>query len=97
MLQGLPHDRPQVLRDEGGQLTQIIKPVAKHIRAAKTEVEILESVQENGTTDMILNFIESFDLDPYFVIVFELLGPNLYQLMKERPDRKCSLREIQVG
>lgn len=70
--------------------------MAKHIRAAKTEVEILESVQENGNPDLILQFIESFDLEPYFVIVFELLGPNLYQLMKERKDRKCNLREIQV-
>lgn len=56
----------------------------------------MESVQENGNPDLILQFIESFDLEPYFVIVFELLGPNLYQLMKERKDRKCNLREIQV-
>jgi hypothetical protein len=70
--------------------------VAKHIRAAKTEVEILNSVQENGDSEIILKFIESFDLEPYFVMVFELLGPNLYQLMKERKDRKCNIREIQV-
>ena len=50
---------------------------------------IAHVLQEEG-------FIESFDLEPYFVIVFELLGPNLYQLMKERKDRKCNLREIQV-
>ena len=59
-------------------------------------MEILESVQENGNSDIILQFIESFDLDPYFVIVFELLGPNLYQLMKERKDRKCTIHEIRV-
>jgi hypothetical protein len=53
-------------------------------------------VQENGNSEIILKFVESFDLEPYFAMVFELLGPNLYQLMKERKDRKCSLKEIKV-
>lgn len=75
---------------------QIIKPVVKHIRAAKTEVEILKSVQEDGTQEVILQYVESFEFAPYYVIVFELLGPNLYQLMKERKDKRCSLAEIQV-
>jgi hypothetical protein len=60
------------------------------------EVEILRKLQKNGNAEVVLQIRESFAFGKNFVIVLELLGPNLYQIMKQRENNKCELSEIQV-
>jgi len=63
----------------------VIKPVEKYISSAKTERAIVKEINRNDPEDRyhIVKYVESFNYCNHYCLVFERLGPSLYDITKK--------------
>lgn len=61
---------------------KIIKAARKYVRAAKEEARVLTKINEESPDGPFVQFYRAFDFGEHYVMVFEPLGKNLYQLLR---------------
>ena len=63
----------------------MIKPVEKYISSARTERAIVKEINRQDPDDRchIVRYIESFNHYNHYCLVFERLGPSLYDITKK--------------
>jgi len=80
----------QVKKQSKTYALKVIKPVDRFIMAARQEYHMVKYFEEP-----LLQVIESFLFKNFYCIVFELLGPNLYEFMKANGQRGYPIGLIQ--
>lgn len=74
----------------------MIKPVEKYISSAKTERSIVKEVNRQDPEDKfhVVRYIESFSYCNHYCLVFERLGPSLYDVIKKNNYKGFSHRLV---
>jgi len=70
---------------------KVVRAVPKYRHAAKTEVSVLQDLQGDHRC---VKMLRSFDYRGHICLVFELLGPNLYEIMRANAFKPFSIPEI---
>ncbi|RYG52496.1 hypothetical protein EON66_09710 [archaeon] len=77
---------------------KVVRSIEKYTVAAETEASILEDVMEADRrgTSFIVRYHQSFKFKGHFCIVFELLGPSLFDYVKANGYRPMPLACVQA-
>lgn len=74
---------------------KVIKPVRKYVESAREEVVKLETLREiDPKGRRFVRLYRSFDLQKNFVMVFELLGISLHELIRRNGSRGLSAKVV---
>ncbi|KAJ2227977.1 serine threonine protein kinase CMGC group [Coemansia sp. RSA 485] len=77
---------------------KVIRAVPKYRDAAKTEIRVLQTLQRNDSKNMYqcMHVNETFDHRNHVCMVFDLLGPSVFDFLKENEFRPFSLHHVQL-
>ncbi|KAJ1723846.1 serine threonine protein kinase CMGC group [Coemansia erecta] len=83
-----------------GRLTaiKVIRAVPKYRDAAKIEIRVLQTLQRNDPKNIYqcMHVNETFDHRNHVCMVFDLLGPSVFDFLKENEFRPFSLQHVQL-
>ncbi|KNC82427.1 CMGC/CLK protein kinase [Sphaeroforma arctica JP610] len=76
---------------------KVIKNVPKYRDAAKIEISILEALQKHDTRGdtEVIHMLSSFDHRNHMCMVFEVLGENVYEFIKDNGYRGLPFHHVQ--
>ena len=74
---------------------KVIKPVRRHIKNARVECRIARTVNRRLGSEYFAKLHDSFDFGDNFIMIFELLGINLGDLLELNRDRGFPLPVVQ--
>jgi serine/threonine protein kinase len=69
--------------------------VRKHIKSAKEEVKIIKKIHKKLHDPGFMKVEKAFDFNGHYVMVCELLGLNLYDLLRENHKKGFPLYVVQ--
>ncbi|KAJ2820892.1 serine threonine protein kinase CMGC group, partial [Coemansia sp. 'formosensis'] len=77
---------------------KVIRAVPKYRDAAKIEIRVLQTLQRNdpANTFQCMHVNETFDHRNHVCMVFDLLGPSVFDFLKENEFRPFSLHHVQL-
>ncbi|KAJ2472374.1 serine threonine protein kinase CMGC group [Coemansia sp. RSA 2322] len=77
---------------------KVIRAVSKYRDAAKIEIRVLQTLQRNDPTNVFqcMHVNETFDHRNHVCMVFDLLGPSVFDFLKENEFRPFSLHHVQL-
>ncbi|KAJ1817474.1 serine threonine protein kinase CMGC group [Coemansia sp. RSA 2675] len=77
---------------------KVIRAVPKYRDAAKIEIRVLQTLQRNDPTNAFqcMHVNETFDHRNHVCMVFDLLGPSVFDFLKENEFRPFSLHHVQL-
>ncbi|KAJ2805868.1 serine threonine protein kinase CMGC group, partial [Coemansia guatemalensis] len=77
---------------------KVIRAVPKYRDAAKIEIRVLQTLQRNDPTNayQCMHVNETFDYRNHVCMVFDLLGPSVFDFLKENEFRPFSLHHVQL-
>ncbi|KAJ2631717.1 serine threonine protein kinase CMGC group, partial [Coemansia sp. RSA 1290] len=77
---------------------KVIRAVPKYRDAAKIEIRVLQTLQRNDPTNVYqcMHVNETFDHRNHVCMVFDLLGPSVFDFLKENEFRPFSLHHVQL-
>ncbi|KAJ1769941.1 serine threonine protein kinase CMGC group [Coemansia sp. RSA 487] len=77
---------------------KVIRAVPKYRDAAKIEVRVLQTLERNDPTNayQCIHLNETFDFRNHVCMVFDLLGPSVFDFLKENEFRPFSLHHVQL-
>ncbi|KAJ2892403.1 serine threonine protein kinase CMGC group, partial [Coemansia aciculifera] len=77
---------------------KVIRAVPKYRDAAKIEIRVLQTLQRNDPTNTFkcMHVNETFDHRNHVCMVFDLLGPSVFDFLKENEFRPFSLHHVQL-
>ncbi|KAJ2124398.1 serine threonine protein kinase CMGC group [Coemansia sp. RSA 720] len=77
---------------------KVIRAVPKYRDAAKIEIRVLQTLQRNDPTNsyQCMHVNETFDHRNHVCMVFDLLGPSVFDFLKENEFRPFSLHHVQL-
>ncbi|KAJ1907586.1 serine threonine protein kinase CMGC group [Coemansia sp. IMI 209127] len=77
---------------------KVIRAVPKYRDAAKIEVRVLQTLERNDPTNVYqcIHLNETFDFRNHVCMVFDLLGPSVFDFLKENEFRPFSLHHVQL-
>lgn len=81
------------LRSKKEYALKVIKPVGKYVRNAKEEVAKLDLISSlDPKNKLFVRLFRSFDYHKNFVMVFELLGVSLLELIRKNEQKGLSVK-----
>ncbi|KAJ2802874.1 serine threonine protein kinase CMGC group, partial [Coemansia helicoidea] len=77
---------------------KVIRAVPKYRDAAKIEIRVLQTLQRGDPTNayQCMHVNETFDHRNHVCMVFDLLGPSVFDFLKENEFRPFSLHHVQL-
>ncbi|KAJ2787055.1 serine threonine protein kinase CMGC group [Coemansia interrupta] len=77
---------------------KVIRAVPKYRDAAKIEIRVLQTLQRNDPKNVYqcMHVNETFDHRNHVCMVFDLLGPSVFDFLKENEFRPFSLHHVQL-
>ncbi|KAJ2679502.1 serine threonine protein kinase CMGC group [Coemansia spiralis] len=77
---------------------KVIRAVPKYRDAAKIEIRVLQTLERNDPTNayQCMHLNETFDHRNHVCMVFDLLGPSVFDFLKENEFRPFSLHQVQL-
>ncbi|KAJ2455767.1 serine threonine protein kinase CMGC group [Coemansia sp. RSA 2336] len=77
---------------------KVIRAVPKYRDAAKIEIRVLQTLQRSDPGNMYqcMHVNETFDHRNHVCMVFDLLGPSVFDFLKENEFRPFSLHHVQL-
>ncbi|KAJ1735180.1 serine threonine protein kinase CMGC group [Coemansia biformis] len=77
---------------------KVIRAVPKYRDAAKIEIRVLQTLQRNDPSNVYqcMHVNETFDHRNHVCMVFDLLGPSVFDFLKENEFRPFSLHHVQL-
>ncbi|KAJ1843401.1 serine threonine protein kinase CMGC group, partial [Coemansia sp. RSA 2703] len=77
---------------------KVIRAVPKYRDAAKIEIRVLQTLQRNDPKNIYqcMHVNETFDHRNHVCMVFDLLGPSVFDFLKENEFRPFSLHHVQL-
>ncbi|KAJ2852141.1 serine threonine protein kinase CMGC group [Coemansia brasiliensis] len=77
---------------------KVIRAVPKYRDAAKIEIRVLQTLQRSDPSNMYqcMHVNETFDHRNHVCMVFDLLGPSVFDFLKENEFRPFSLHHVQL-
>ncbi|KAJ2516362.1 serine threonine protein kinase CMGC group [Coemansia sp. RSA 1939] len=77
---------------------KVIRAVPKYRDAAKIETRVLQTLERNDPANIYqcIHLNETFDYRNHVCMVFDLLGPSVFDFLKENEFRPFSLHHVQL-
>ncbi|KAJ1896397.1 serine threonine protein kinase CMGC group, partial [Kickxella alabastrina] len=77
---------------------KVIRAVPKYRDAAKVEIRVLQTLQRNDPSNLYqcMHVNETFDHRNHVCMLFDLLGPSVFDFLKENEFRPFSLHHVQL-
>ncbi|KAJ2723015.1 serine threonine protein kinase CMGC group [Coemansia sp. Benny D115] len=77
---------------------KVIRAVPKYRDAAKTEIRVLQTLKRNDPSNVYqcMHVNETFDHRNHVCMIFDLLGPSVFDFLKENEFRPFSLHHVQL-
>ncbi|KAJ2285206.1 serine threonine protein kinase CMGC group, partial [Coemansia sp. RSA 353] len=77
---------------------KVIRAVPKYRDAAKIEIRVLQTLQRHDPTNsyQCMHVNETFDHRNHVCMIFDLLGPSVFDFLKENEFRPFSLHHVQL-